>query len=60
MKKSWHPQTKRNLEKVWLAEQNAEKEKQKVEQLRKEKQQERAAEDLQRLHEDVGTGARSK
>lgn len=39
----------RNMEKTWLAEQAAEKEKQKLEQLRKEKQQERALEDLQDL-----------
>jgi hypothetical protein len=38
------------LEKVWKAEQNAEKEKAKLDQLRKEKQQERELEELQRLH----------
>lgn len=37
------------MEKVWKAEQAAEKERQKVEQLRKEKQQEQAVEELEEL-----------
>lgn len=37
LKKSWHPLTKRNLEIVWQLEQEQNKEKQKLEQLRKEK-----------------------
>lgn len=40
----------RNLEKVWKAEQEAEKEKTKLEQLRREKQQERELEELETLH----------
>ena len=51
LKKSWHPLTRHNLEKVWKAEQNAEKEKAKLEQLRKGKQQERELEDLQSLND---------
>ena len=43
--------TKYNLEKVWKAEQSAEKEKSKLDQLRKEKQQERELEELQNLHD---------
>lgn len=56
MKKSWHPLTRNNLEKVWKAEQSAEKEKAKLEQLRKEKQQERELEELQKLHEQTYEG----
>jgi len=44
------------LEKVWKAEQNSEKEKAKLDQLRKEKQQERELEELQRLHEQTSEG----
>ena len=48
LKKSWHPQTLRNVEKVWKAEQKAEAESKKIEQLRKELEEERAREDMQR------------
>lgn len=48
LKKSWHPQTLRNVEKVWKAEQKAEVESKKIEQLRKELEEERAREEMQR------------
>lgn len=48
MKKSWHPQTLRNVEKVWKAEQKAEAETKKIEQLRRELEEERAREEMQR------------
>ena len=48
LKKSWHPQTLRNVEKVWKAEQKAEAEAKKIDQLRKELEEERAREGMQR------------
>ena len=48
LKKSWHPQTLRNVERVWKAEQKAEAESKKIEQLRKELEEERAREEMQR------------
>lgn len=48
LKKSWHPQTLRNVEKVWKAEQKAEAEAKKIEQLRRELEEERAREEMQR------------
>ncbi|XP_075579053.1 uncharacterized protein LOC142595221 isoform X1 [Pelecanus crispus] len=44
LKKSWHPQTLRNVEKVWKAEQKHEAERQKME----ERPEERAHEEVQR------------
>jgi CBF1 interacting co-repressor CIR-like protein len=46
LKKSWHPLTKRNLEIVWQLEQERNKEKQKLEQLRKEKDLESQVSDV--------------
>ncbi|KAJ1962827.1 RNA-splicing factor, partial [Dispira parvispora] len=46
MKKSWHPMTYRNQEKLWKAEQKAAEEQKKLEQLRKEKEEERELQDL--------------
>jgi uncharacterized membrane protein len=46
----------RNLEKVWKAEQEAEKEKAKLDQLRKEKQQEHELEELERMHSGLSSG----
>jgi len=54
LKKSWHPQTLRNVERVWKAEQKAEAEAKKIEQLRKELEEERAREDMQRFAVDQG------
>lgn len=54
LKKSWHPLTRRNLEIVWTLEQEQAKEKQKFDQLRKEKELEREAEHLKRIYETSG------
>ncbi len=54
LKKSWHPSTFANLEKVWKAEQKDENERKKIEQLQQELKEERAREDLQRAAEDAG------
>lgn len=47
LKKSWHPSTLRNQEKVWKAQQQDESEKKKVEVLRKELQAQREKEEFQ-------------
>uniref|UniRef100_A0A6I8PLS0 CWC25 spliceosome-associated protein homolog n=1 Tax=Xenopus tropicalis TaxID=8364 RepID=A0A6I8PLS0_XENTR len=54
LKKSWHPQTLRNVEKVWKAEQKHEAERKKIEELQKELREERAREEMQRYAEDTG------
>ncbi|KAL5481252.1 hypothetical protein EMCRGX_G021383 [Ephydatia muelleri] len=54
LKKSWHPSTYHNLEKVWKAEQRHDAEKKKIEQLQKEIQEERAREDMHRMAVDSG------
>lgn len=54
LKKSWHPSTLRNIERVWKAEQKHEVEKQKIEQLQKELAEERAREEIQAYAEDQG------
>ncbi|KAM9296724.1 pre-mRNA-splicing factor CWC25 homolog [Gastrophryne carolinensis] len=54
LKKSWHPQTLRNVEKVWKAEQKHEAEKKKIEELQRELRDERAREEMQRYAEDTG------
>lgn len=55
IRKSWHPQTLRNVEKVWKAEQKYEAERKKIEELQRELQEERAREEMQRYAEDMGT-----
>ncbi|NXK97106.1 CWC25 factor, partial [Formicarius rufipectus] len=55
LKKSWHPQTLRNVEKVWKAEQKHQAERRKIEELQRELQEERAREEMQRYAEDMGT-----
>uniref|UniRef100_A0A8C5K2P5 CWC25 spliceosome-associated protein n=1 Tax=Jaculus jaculus TaxID=51337 RepID=A0A8C5K2P5_JACJA len=50
----WHPQTLRNVEKVWKAEQKHEAERKKIEELQRELREERAREEMQRYAEDVG------
>ncbi|KFW96942.1 Pre-mRNA-splicing factor CWC25, partial [Phalacrocorax carbo] len=55
LKKSWHPQTLRNVEKVWKAEQKHEAERKKIEELQRELQEEGAREEMQRYAEDMGT-----
>ncbi|XP_046860017.1 pre-mRNA-splicing factor CWC25 homolog [Xenia sp. Carnegie-2017] len=54
LKKSWHPQTLQNIEKVWKAEQKAEAEAKKIEQLRRELDEERQREEMQRYAVDQG------
>ncbi|KAG8566231.1 hypothetical protein GDO81_013149 [Engystomops pustulosus] len=54
LKKSWHPQTLRNVEKVWKAEQKHEAERKKIEELQRELRDERAREEMQRYAEDTG------
>jgi len=52
MKKSWHPLLMKNQERVWLEEKKALEEKKKLDQLRKEKEEERQLADLQRMQEE--------
>jgi len=54
MKKSWHTQTYRVMEKVWKAEQAALEEQKKAEQLRKELVEERQMEEMRRMQEAAG------
>jgi hypothetical protein len=54
LKKSWHTQTMRNLEKVWAVEQKAEEEDKKLEQLRKELAEERQRAEFVKMQEDAG------
>ncbi len=54
MKKSWHPLTMQNMEKVWLAEEKAKSEQAKIEQLLKEKAEERMQEELLQTAADAG------
>lgn len=53
-KKSWHTATIKNNEKKWLREQEAAKEKARIEELQKELAEERRQEQLQRLEEESG------
>ncbi|KNC97160.1 U2-type spliceosomal complex subunit CWC25 [Spizellomyces punctatus DAOM BR117] len=54
LKKSWHPATLRNQEKVWKKEREAEEERKKMDQLLKEKNEERQMMELQALSEAAG------
>ncbi|XP_078453965.1 pre-mRNA-splicing factor CWC25 homolog isoform X2 [Lampetra fluviatilis] len=54
LKKSWHPQTLRNIERVWKAEQKHEAEQKKIDELQKELAEERSREDIQRHAEQGG------
>lgn len=54
MKKSWHPSTFSNLEKVWKAEQKNESEQKKIAQLQQELKEERAREEMQRAAVEAG------
>lgn len=49
LKKSWHPATFRNQERVWKKEHEAEEEKKKLELLLKDREMERQFQELQRL-----------
>lgn len=55
MKKSWHPQTMKNIERVWKAEQKHEAERKKIEELQKELKEERAREEITRFAEEAGS-----
>lgn len=54
MKKSWHPQTLKNIERVWKAEQKHEAERKKIEELQKELKEERAREEMTRYAQETG------
>lgn len=54
LKKSWHPQTMKNIERVWKAEQKHEAECKKMEELQKELKEERAREEMTRFAENSG------
>lgn len=54
LKKSWHPSTLRNIERVWKAEQKHEAEQKKIEQLQRELAEERAKEEMQNYAEHQG------
>lgn len=54
LKKSWHPQTFKNIERVWKAEQKHENERKKIEQLQEEIREERAREEMHRMAVDSG------
>jgi len=54
LKKSWHTQTIKNIEKVWKKERENEEEKKKMEQLRRELAEERQLAELQKMQEQAG------
>ncbi|XP_026158168.1 pre-mRNA-splicing factor CWC25 homolog [Mastacembelus armatus] len=54
LKKSWHPQTMKNIERVWKAEQKYEAECKKIEELQKELKEERAREEITKYAEETG------
>lgn len=54
LKKSWHPQTMKNIERVWKAEQKYEAERKKIEELQKELKEERSREEMTRYAEETG------
>ncbi|XP_056136851.1 pre-mRNA-splicing factor CWC25 homolog [Lampris incognitus] len=55
LKKSWHPQTMKNIERVWKAEQKYEAERKKIEELQKELREERAREEITKYAQETGT-----
>lgn len=54
LKKAWHPSTRSNLEKVYLAEKEAEEEQKQIQQLKEEKRQEQEKKYLRELREKAG------
>ncbi|KAM4611950.1 pre-mRNA-splicing factor CWC25 homolog [Polymixia lowei] len=54
LKKSWHPQTMKNIERVWKAEQKYEAERKKIEELQKELKEERAREEITKFAQETG------
>ncbi|KAM8878500.1 pre-mRNA-splicing factor CWC25 homolog isoform 1-T1 [Spinachia spinachia] len=55
LKKSWHPQTMKNIERVWKAEQKHDAECKKIEELQKELKDERAREEITRFAQQAGS-----
>ncbi|KAL9055527.1 MAG: hypothetical protein Q9162_003524 [Coniocarpon cinnabarinum] len=54
LKKSWHPALQKNQEKVWKQEKQALDERRKIETIQKERAEERAVLEVQRMHEAAG------
>ena len=54
LKKSWHPHTMKNQERVWKAEQKDTEEKKRIAELQREINAERSKEDMQKFAEDTG------
>ncbi|KAI4695749.1 hypothetical protein J4E81_006078 [Alternaria sp. BMP 2799] len=54
LKKSWHPHLRKNQERVWKEEKSALEERKLIEKLRKEREEEAAIEQLQRLQAENG------
>ncbi|XP_034230514.1 pre-mRNA-splicing factor CWC25 homolog [Thrips palmi] len=54
LKKSWHPNTMKNMERVWKAEQKDNEEKKRIAELQREIHAERDKEDMQKFAEDTG------
>ena len=54
MKKSWHPSTFKNQERVWRAEERDLAERKQIEELKKEISNERAKEEMKRMAEQSG------
>ncbi|KAI8890344.1 hypothetical protein K501DRAFT_237412 [Backusella circina FSU 941] len=59
LKKSWHPSTYKNQERVWKEEQKRKEEDRKIDQMKKELAEERQLQELQRMQEDAGTKQKS-
>jgi hypothetical protein len=54
LKKSWHPHLRKNQERVWKEENQALEERKQIEKLRRERDEERALEELQKLQAESG------
>lgn len=54
MKKSWHPLTMQNLERVWKAEQKHEAEQKRIAELQQEIKEERNREEMKQYAVDTG------
>ncbi|KAG2172835.1 hypothetical protein INT43_000185 [Umbelopsis isabellina] len=54
LKKSWHPSTFKNQERVWKEERKNAEEQAKIDQMRKELEEERQVQELQRMQENAG------
>ncbi|KAI9494909.1 hypothetical protein BDB00DRAFT_786759 [Zychaea mexicana] len=59
LKKSWHPATLKNQERVWKEERKHSDEQKKIEQMKKELMEERQLQELQQLQEQAGSKQRS-